>query len=138
MSANTSQHNDSTSSSTAMNIEQLVPADEESIAALEFIGFTKATAHQIYQAWNTRPEQYPYSFLEHATGSLGNMHQGDTSDTEYMTVSQDLEWESWGGGRATANITESTEARAEEGVPGCYSGPAVRQHLRDRELDPLD
>lgn len=67
-----------------------LPTDQESIAALEFMGFTQATAQEIYQRWETRPdpEQYPYSFLEHATGQFENRNQGDLPHTEFMTVSQ--------------------------------------------------
>lgn len=65
-----------------------LPTNQESAAALEFIGFTEATAQEIYQRWvaHPNPEQYPYSFLEHATVQFGNRGQGDISDADFMTV----------------------------------------------------
>lgn len=69
-----------------------LPTNQESVAALEFIGFTQAAAQEIYQRWEARPnpEQYPYSFLEHATGQFLNRNQGDMSHADFMTVSQNL------------------------------------------------
>ncbi|KAK7735540.1 hypothetical protein SLS53_007453 [Cytospora paraplurivora] len=73
------------SPSSAQDFE--LPDDPESVAALEFIGFTQATAREIYQRWEARPdpEQYPYSFLEHATGQFENRNQGDMSHADFMT-----------------------------------------------------
>lgn len=69
-----------------------LPTDKESVAALEFMGFTQATAQEIYQRWEARPdpEQNPYPFLEHASGQLENRKQGDLSHADFMTVSQNL------------------------------------------------
>lgn len=73
-------------------MDRRLPTDHESAAALEFIGFEKATAEELYQRWETRPEQYPYSFLEHAAGHFENRDQGDQSHADFMTVSQSETW----------------------------------------------
>ncbi|CAN8098057.1 unnamed protein product [Discula destructiva] len=64
-----------------------LPMDQESVAALTFMGFTQTTAQEIYQRWATRPdpEQYPYSFLEHAVGQFEHRNQGDLSHADFMT-----------------------------------------------------
>lgn len=65
-----------------------LPVDQESVAALDFMGFTQATAEEIYQRWESRPEDYPYSFLDHVAGQFQSRSQADLSHAEFMTVSQ--------------------------------------------------
>lgn len=69
-----------------------LPTSQESVAALEFMGFTLAHAEEIYKRWEARPdpEQYPYSFLEHANGQFENRDQDDLSHVDFMTVSENF------------------------------------------------
>ncbi|PSR84014.1 hypothetical protein BD289DRAFT_500493 [Coniella lustricola] len=63
-----------------------LPTSSESVAALEFLGFEKPTAQQIFTRWEMRgdPDDYPYSFLEHAIGQFEHRKQNDLSDSEFM------------------------------------------------------
>lgn len=101
-----------------------LPTDQESIAALEFMGFTQATAQDIYQRWETRPEQYPYSFLEHAAGQFELRSRGDLSDTDFMTVSQNLT------GISFWKIMEETTDKIKLQMVG------LKKELQDAILDP--
>lgn len=113
--------------SSAKNFE--LPTDQESVAALEYMGFAQATAQEIYQRWESRPdpEQNPYSFLEYAAGQFENRNQGDLSHSDFMTVSPKLEAHFVFRKFWRQSLTRSTiESRVEQGVPGCHSGPAIR------------
>lgn len=60
---------------------------QESVAALEYMGFNHVTAEEIYMRWSTREAHYPYSFLEHATGPFQTQGPNDMSPEAFMTVS---------------------------------------------------
>lgn len=67
-----------------------LPTDQESVAALQYMGFTQAAAQEIHQSWEARSNEeieYPYTFLEHVVGRFKYENQRDLSHADFMTVS---------------------------------------------------
>lgn len=76
---------DFTGSFTAEDVE--LPEEQDSVATLKAMGFEEAIAQDIYERWETRPDSYPYDFVDHAAGQFDGRSQGTLTDAEFMTVS---------------------------------------------------